>query len=78
MGSRILNYSTLTFPDVGQVDLEGAVASATLDHTPGNVSVAWTYLNIAGTYVHYTPGERAKLAGGQEDDLVATWAYRLF
>jgi uncharacterized protein YciI len=36
LGSRIPNHATLTFPNVGQVDLVGAVASATLDHTPGN------------------------------------------
>jgi hypothetical protein len=39
LGSRIPNHTTLTFPNVGQVDLEGAVASATLDHTPGNAIV---------------------------------------
>jgi uncharacterized membrane protein len=39
LGSRIPNHTTLTIPNVGQVDLEGAVASATLDHTPGNASV---------------------------------------
>lgn len=43
--------------------------------------LAWaatSHLNIAGTYVHYTPGERVRQAGGQDGDFVAVWAQFLF
>lgn len=46
-----------------------------------SATLAWaatTHLNIAGTYVHYTPGDRVKLAGGQDGDFVAVWAQFLF
>lgn len=46
-----------------------------------SATLAWaatTHLTIAGTYVHYTPGERIKLVGGREGDFVAVWAQFLF
>jgi DNA-binding transcriptional LysR family regulator len=41
-GRAFLDHARLALTQaqaVGQVDLQGAVASATLDHTPGNASV---------------------------------------
>ncbi len=46
-----------------------------------SATVAWAadaHLNIAGTYVHYSPGERIRQAGGQDGDFVAIWAQWLF
>lgn len=46
-----------------------------------SATVAWAanaHLNIAGTYVHYTPGDRVRLAGGKDGDFVAIWAQWLF
>lgn len=46
-----------------------------------SATLAWaatSHLNIAGTYVHYTPGERVRQAGGQDGDFVAVWAQFLF
>src|ERR1700722_17770181 len=37
VGKLFTNQTTLVCLNVGQVDLNGAVANATVDHTPGNV-----------------------------------------
>jgi hypothetical protein len=39
---------------------------------------ATEHLTIGGTYVHYTPGERLKQAGGRGGDFVAGWAQFTF
>lgn len=39
---------------------------------------ATEHLTIGGTYVHYTPGERLKQAGGRAGDFVAGWAQFTF
>ncbi|AMJ59974.1 alginate export family protein [Bosea sp. PAMC 26642] len=39
---------------------------------------ATEHLTIGGTYVHYTPGERLKQAGGRSGDFVAGWAQFIF
>lgn len=46
-----------------------------------STTLTWTatsHLNIAGTYVHYTPGDRVRQAGGQDGDFVAVWVQYLF
>lgn len=39
---------------------------------------ATEHLTVGGTYVHYTPGERLKQAGGRSGDFVAGWAQFTF
>jgi hypothetical protein len=46
-----------------------------------STTVSWaatSHLNISGSYVHYTPGERVRQAGGKSGDFVALWAQYLF
>lgn len=46
-----------------------------------SATLAWaatSHLNVAGTYVHYTPGDRVRQGGGRDGDFVAVWAQYLF
>ncbi|WP_181832587.1 alginate export family protein [Bosea caraganae] len=46
-----------------------------------SASFEWSateHLTIGGTYVHYTPGERLKQAGGRSGDFAAGWAQFVF
>lgn len=46
-----------------------------------SATIGWQvtdHLNFNGTYVHFTPGQRIRDAGGQSGDFVAAWAQWLF
>jgi hypothetical protein len=46
-----------------------------------STTVNWTVtdrLSISGTYVHYTPGDRLREAGGKSGDFFATWVQLQF
>ena len=46
-----------------------------------STTIGWQvtdHLNFNGTYVHYSPGQRIRDAGGRSGDFVAVWAQWLF